>query len=255
VVASFALGYLAAVFFHSRVNAQFGTISGPFQITKPPQGEKHRRGFIESAVLKIVTEHPQGMTTAEITAKLGSEGIGRQSIANALGALVQAEKVSSPEGANISLPPPRCRPHPISRAHSSPPEVHSDSPQRFLHLARRRRSCAGSITPSTPSAAGFGPCLVRTSRLSPSEAVHLVDETFSFLNERPRNSSVGDIANCKPRASRKPRFARLQAELARWWFRSGIQRATNPPGDLRVRSQTGCAGSSGISGSGMRHRS
>jgi hypothetical protein len=67
--------------------------------------------------------------------------------------------------------------------------------------------------------------LVRTSRLSPSEAVHLVDETLSFLNERPRNSSVGDIANCKPRASRKPRFARLQAELARWWFRSGIQRA------------------------------
>ena len=98
VVASFALGYLAAVFFHSRVNAQFGTISGPFQITKPPQGEKHRRGFIESAVLKTVTEHPQGMTTAEITAKLGPEGIGRQSIANALGALVQAEKVSSPEG-------------------------------------------------------------------------------------------------------------------------------------------------------------
>ena len=97
VVASFALGYLAAVLFHGRVNAQFGKTSGPFQITKPPQGEKHPRGFVESAVLKTVTEHPQGMTTAEITAELGPQGIGRQSIANALSVLVQAEKVSSPE--------------------------------------------------------------------------------------------------------------------------------------------------------------
>lgn len=95
VVASFALGYLAAVLFHSRINAQFGTMAGSFQITKPPQGDKHPRGFVKSAVLKTITEHPQGMTTAEITAELGPQGIGRQAIAIALGALVQAEKVTS----------------------------------------------------------------------------------------------------------------------------------------------------------------
>ena len=95
VVVSCALGYLAAVLFHSRIDARFGTISGPFQITKPPQGDKHPRGFVTSAVLKTITEHPQGMTTAEITAELGAQGIGPQSIAIALGALVQAEKVSS----------------------------------------------------------------------------------------------------------------------------------------------------------------
>jgi hypothetical protein len=95
VLASFALGYLAAVLFHGRINAHFGTTSWPFQITKPPQSEKHPRGFVESAVLKTVTEHPQGMTTAEITAELGPQGIDRQSIVSALGALVQAEKLSS----------------------------------------------------------------------------------------------------------------------------------------------------------------
>jgi hypothetical protein len=95
VVASFALGYLTAVLFHSRIKTQFGTISGPFQITKPPQGDQHPRGFVEAAVLKTITEHPQGMTTAEITAELGPQGIGPQSTAIALGALVQAEKVSS----------------------------------------------------------------------------------------------------------------------------------------------------------------
>jgi hypothetical protein len=95
VVAAFALGYLTAVLLHSRNNSQFGTISGPFQITKPPQGDQHSRGFVAAAVLKTITEHPQGMTTAEITAELGPQGIGPQSIAIALGALVQAEKVSS----------------------------------------------------------------------------------------------------------------------------------------------------------------
>ncbi len=94
VVASFALGYLAAVLLHSRIDAEFGTISGPFQITKPPQGDKHPRGFVTSAVLKTITEHPQGMTAAEITAELGPQGIGPQSIAIALGALTQAEKVT-----------------------------------------------------------------------------------------------------------------------------------------------------------------
>ena len=104
VVASFALGYLAAALFHGRINAHFATISGPFQITKPPLGEKHPRGFVESAVLKTVTEHPQGMTTAEITAELGPQGIGRQSIASALGALVQAEKLSSQREGGKYLP-------------------------------------------------------------------------------------------------------------------------------------------------------
>ncbi len=39
----------------------------PFQVTKPSRGDKHPRGFVKSAVLKTITEHPQGMTTAETT--------------------------------------------------------------------------------------------------------------------------------------------------------------------------------------------
>jgi hypothetical protein len=46
-------------------------------------------------VLKTITEHPQGMTSAEITGALGPQGIGQQSIANALSALIQAKKISS----------------------------------------------------------------------------------------------------------------------------------------------------------------
>jgi hypothetical protein len=93
VVASFALGYLAAVLFHSRLKAQWDPTSGPFQITKPPV-DKHPRGFVESAVLKIISEHPQGMTSAEITEALGREGIEQQSIGNGLSALTQAKKIS-----------------------------------------------------------------------------------------------------------------------------------------------------------------
>jgi hypothetical protein len=94
VVASFALGYLTAVLFHSRISAQFGAAQGPFQITKPPHGDKHPRGFVQSTVLKTITEHPQGMTTTEITAELAPQGIGQQSVVDALHALVQADKVS-----------------------------------------------------------------------------------------------------------------------------------------------------------------
>jgi hypothetical protein len=94
VVTSFALGYLAAVLFHDRVNARFNTTSGPFQISKRPVG-KHPRGFVQTTVLKIISEHPQGMTLAEITEALGREGIGQQSIANALSALIQVKKISS----------------------------------------------------------------------------------------------------------------------------------------------------------------
>ena len=45
-------------------------------------------------MLKTISEHPQGMTSAEITKALGREGIGQQSIANALSALIQAKKIS-----------------------------------------------------------------------------------------------------------------------------------------------------------------
>ncbi len=76
VVASFALGYLAAVLFHDRINARSNTRSAPFQITKPPV-DKHPRGFVQATVLKTISEHPQGMTSGEITKVLGSQGIRR----------------------------------------------------------------------------------------------------------------------------------------------------------------------------------
>jgi hypothetical protein len=95
VVASFALGYLTAILFHGRINAQFGATRGPFQIGKPPrEGDKHPQGFVQSTVLKTITEHPQGMTTAEIIAEIRAQGIGQQSITSALRALIQADKVS-----------------------------------------------------------------------------------------------------------------------------------------------------------------
>ena len=77
---------------------------GPFQITKPPQGEQHPRGFVQSTVLKTITEHPQGMTTAEIINELGPQGIGQESIANALDVLVQVKKISSPGREGKYLP-------------------------------------------------------------------------------------------------------------------------------------------------------
>jgi hypothetical protein len=94
VVASFAVGYVAAVLFHDRINARFNTTSQPFLITKPPV-DKHPRGFVQATVLKTVCEHPQGMTSDEITKALGREGIGQQSIMNALSALTEARKISS----------------------------------------------------------------------------------------------------------------------------------------------------------------
>ncbi len=79
----------------ARINAYFGTIAMPAQISRPPQGERHPRGFVQSTVLKTITEHPQGITSAEIINELGPQGIGQQSIANALGALAQAKKITS----------------------------------------------------------------------------------------------------------------------------------------------------------------
>ena len=93
LVTGFALGYLAAILLHGRIDARLGKAPEPFQITKPPQGDRHPRGFVQSAVLKTVTEHPQGMTAAEIIGELGHQGIGQQSITAALDALVEAKKV------------------------------------------------------------------------------------------------------------------------------------------------------------------
>lgn len=95
VVASFALGYAAAVWLHHRIDARSENVRGPFQIAKPPQADRHPRGFVQVTVLKTITEHPQGMTTAEIITELAAQGIGRQSIATALGILVQAKKITS----------------------------------------------------------------------------------------------------------------------------------------------------------------
>jgi hypothetical protein len=91
--ACFALGYATAVLFHSRINAYLSTAPGQFQILRPPQGDGHPRGFVQSTVLKTITEHPQGMTMSEVIKELGPQGIGQQSIVNALG-LVEAKKVS-----------------------------------------------------------------------------------------------------------------------------------------------------------------
>jgi hypothetical protein len=104
VVGGFALGYLTAVLLHGRINAYFDTRPGPFQITKPPQGEQHSRGFVQSTVLKTITEHPQGMTTAEIITELRPQGIGQESIANALDVLVHAKKISFPGREGKYLP-------------------------------------------------------------------------------------------------------------------------------------------------------
>jgi hypothetical protein len=63
--------------------------------------------------------------------------------------------------------------------------------------------------------------LIRSSRLSRSEAVHLVDEMLSFLHEQPeefvcrrhRELQAEGVTNTEI-------FARLRAELARWRFRA-----------------------------------
>lgn len=103
-VGSFALGYLAAVLFHGRINAYLDAGPEPFQITKPPQGERHPRGFVQSTVLKTIAEHPQGMTTDEIIRELAPQGISQRSIADALRALVRAEKIHSEDAAGRYIP-------------------------------------------------------------------------------------------------------------------------------------------------------
>ena len=94
LITGFALGYGAALLLHGRIKEYLGGAPEPFQITHPPQGDGHRRGFVQSTVLKTITEHPQGMTAAEIVKGLGREGIDRPSIEHALGALVRANKIT-----------------------------------------------------------------------------------------------------------------------------------------------------------------
>jgi hypothetical protein len=97
-VAGFAMGYMTALLFHSRINDYLGTTRGPFQITTPPKGSRHPRGFVQSAVLKTISEHPQGMTAAEIIKELEPDHIDPHSIDHALGVLVWAKKVRLQEG-------------------------------------------------------------------------------------------------------------------------------------------------------------
>ena len=117
VVAGFALGYFTAVLFHGRINAALGTPPGPFQITRPPQGDRHPRGFVQSTVLKAITEHPQGMTTAEIITELGPQGIGQtQSSTHSARLFRRKKSVHKTDWESSFLPRRRCRPHRISRA-------------------------------------------------------------------------------------------------------------------------------------------
>jgi hypothetical protein len=82
----------------ARISRYFTDEPAPsFRLTPPTarSGERHPRGFVQNAVLKTITEHPQGMTAAEIIKEFGPQGIGQQSIANALGALTSAKKITS----------------------------------------------------------------------------------------------------------------------------------------------------------------
>ena len=63
--------------------------------------------------------------------------------------------------------------------------------------------------------------LVRTSRLSGFEAIRLVDEVLSFLDERPEEFVCRRHRALQGEGlSNSEIFARLAAELARWRFRA-----------------------------------
>jgi hypothetical protein len=63
--------------------------------------------------------------------------------------------------------------------------------------------------------------LVRTTRLSEPEAVRLVDEVLSFLDERPEEFVCRRHRALQGEGlSNSEIFARLSAELARWRFRA-----------------------------------
>jgi hypothetical protein len=82
----------------ARITRYFSEEPAPsFRLTAPTarSGERHPRGFVQQIVLKTITEHPSGMTTGELIAILKPQGIGQQSIANALGKLVEQKKITS----------------------------------------------------------------------------------------------------------------------------------------------------------------
>jgi hypothetical protein len=86
------------------INAYFDAMSRPtkpdVKLTPPnPRriDNRHPRGFVQSTILKTITEHPQGLTRAELIKLLAAENIGEQSISNALGALVDANKITAPQ--------------------------------------------------------------------------------------------------------------------------------------------------------------
>ena len=63
--------------------------------------------------------------------------------------------------------------------------------------------------------------LARTTRLSPAEAVRLVDEVLSFLDERPEEFVCRRHRALQGEGlSNSEIFARLSAELAHWRFRA-----------------------------------
>ena len=78
-----------------RISAYFGQGSALGNSTRSAQGSRHPRGFVQATVLKTISEYPDGITSAEMAKALGSQGIGQQSIANALSALSQANKITS----------------------------------------------------------------------------------------------------------------------------------------------------------------
>ena len=65
--------------------------------------------------------------------------------------------------------------------------------------------------------------LVRTSRLTRSDAVRLVDEVLSFLAERPEEFVCRRHRALQAEGlSNSEIFSRLQAELSRWRFRAPV---------------------------------
>ena len=63
--------------------------------------------------------------------------------------------------------------------------------------------------------------LVRTTRLTPSEAFHVVGEVMSFLNDRPEEFVCRRHRSLKAEGLPNSEiYVRLQGELARWRFRA-----------------------------------
>jgi hypothetical protein len=99
--------------------------------------------------------------------------------------------------------------------------------------------------------------LVRTSRLTRSEAVRIVGDVLSFLDERPEEFVIRRHRALQGEGLPNGEiFSRLAAELTRWRFRAPayserqLRRLIYGLGDPR-----GCAESLVISASGTRRRS